>query len=207
MIQAIHPLADEPCGQLPNGCATPRMDLPAKDWTLWELYDRALYENAQIGKSQRCAPNYWYFGKTMLLAQPQVPEGHCTAWCVEHEIKRDRWKRGRHLALAFESAEDVADLTIEAADALAREILGLPKRRSTADAKLRRSLTAMEKTLEKRLDEFDGVTTADDLPPRIGGLIRQLTALKTACLALEKARAKKGNHRVTAVRRRMRDEG
>ena len=183
MIQAIQPDALEPNG------APPRMDLPTRDWALCELYNRALWENSQIGRCRRCAPNYWYFGKVMLLVQSQVADGAWTAWCVEHRIQRDRWKRGRRLALAFASADDFAELTIEAADALAREILGLPKRRSTADARLRRSLTAMQKTLDKRLEEFEGVTRADDLLTRIAELVRQLTALKRAGVALERHRA------------------
>jgi hypothetical protein len=165
------------------------MDQPTREWTLWELYDRALWENSQIGQCRRCAPNYWYFGKAMLLAQAQVPEGQWKAWCVEHQIQPDRWKRGRHLALAFASADDVAELTIEAADALAREILGLPRRRSTADAKLRRSLTAMKETLKNRLDESGSVTRPDGLRSRITRLKHQLTALDHALAALEHRRA------------------
>jgi hypothetical protein len=47
----------------------------------------------------------------------------------------------------------------------------------------------MEKTLKKRLDEFNGVTGAKGLPARIAELMRELTALEHACAALERRRA------------------
>ncbi|HQU44874.1 MAG TPA: hypothetical protein PK867_18815 [Pirellulales bacterium] len=187
MIQAIHADAADRCAATTSdSCQTPRLDEPTGEWTLWQLYDRALWENAQIGQRRRCAPSYWYFGTAMRFVQGQVPGGAWKAWCIEHKIQANRWKRGRHLALAFDSAADVADMTIEAADALACEILGIAKRSSTADTKFRRWLTAMEKALKKRLDEFDCMTRPDGVLVRIAELKRQLTQIEHRCAALEK---------------------
>ena len=161
------------------------MGVPMRDWTLDELYDRADWEDKQIGQCQRCSPRYWYFGKAMLLVQAQVPEGGWKAWCVEKKIQPDRWKRGRLLALAFPSPEAVAHLTVDAAVALARELLGLPPRQTAADTKLRRSLTLMGKMLQKRLDEFARVSSTEGLGWRIADVRWKLNAIEQECLALD----------------------
>jgi hypothetical protein len=186
MIQAVH--ADFPVSLRAAAgdiSAEARMGVPASDWTLDELYVRAEWESKQIGRSEHSSPRYWYFGKAMLLVQKQVVEGGWKAWCVEKRIQPDRWKRGRLLALAFHSPDEVANLTIDAATELARELLGLPRRQTAADAKLRRSLSVMNKSLEKRLDEFAGITNTDGLRPHLAELRRKLAALDHACLTLE----------------------
>ncbi|HQU46324.1 MAG TPA: hypothetical protein PK867_26190 [Pirellulales bacterium] len=185
MIQAVFPGAVETCSAAPDAVSGLRMDLPTDRWTLPELYERAKWEDRQIGHSQRCCPQYWYFGKVLLLVQAQVRDGRWQGWCVENGIQRDRWHCGRLLALAFASPNDVADMTIAEAEALAREILGLPERRSTADAKLRRSLSAMSKSLEERLDEFAEVTNVNGVRVRVAELRRKLNELDAACAALE----------------------
>jgi len=177
----------------PNGGV--RTDVPDDRWTREELSDRARWENDQIGQSRFCAPRYWYLGKILLVVQADVQHGHWEAWCEQHEIQPDRWKCGRVLALAFASADDVARLTVKAAEAAAREILGLEPRQSSADAKLRRWLTAMEKAANVRLDEFDHVTRPDGVRPRIAELKRRLTEIEHRCAALEKRQA-------TAARKR-----
>lgn len=182
MIQAISLDAMETCAAGDQ----PRMDFPTDGWTLYELYHRARWEDQQIGLSQRCCPRYWFFGKVLLLVQAQVAEGGWQAWCAENHIQRDRWHCGRLLALAFEVPDDVAELTIDEAERLAREILGLPERRSTADAKLRRSLSAMKKSLQERLDEFDAVTSTEGLRQCIAEIRQKLTAIEHACIALER---------------------
>ena len=187
MIQAIFPDVVETCAARPDAVRDPRMDFPTDRWTLQELYERAKWEDQQIGHSQRCCPRYWYFGKVLLLVQAQVPEGQWQAWCVENGIQRDRWHCGRLLAKAFGSPYDVAEMIIDEAEALAREILGL-QRRSTADAKLRRSLSAMNKSLAERLDEFAQVTNVEGVRVRLAELRRKLNELDAACAALERRR-------------------
>ncbi|HVA50386.1 MAG TPA: hypothetical protein VNH11_28795 [Pirellulales bacterium] len=184
MIQAISPCTNQICDSAALG--QPRMDFPSEGWTLPELYDRARWEDKEIGHCQRCCPRYWFFGKVLLLVQAQVPEGGWQDWCIENHIQRDRWHCGRLLALAFESPDDVAELTIDEAERLAREILGLPQRRSTADAKLRRWLSAMSKSLQERLDEFGEVTNVKDVRVYVAELRRKLNELDAACAALEK---------------------
>jgi hypothetical protein len=172
MIEALH--ADSFARSGDTSCdsgAAVRTGVPNGDWSLEELYLRAAWEANHIGRSEFCSIRYWNFGKAMLLVQSQVLEG--------------RWKRGRLLALAFSSPDQVANLTINAATELARELLGLPRRRTAADAKLRRSLTLMNKSLQSSLDDFDGVTNADGLRRRIAELARKLSALDRACIALD----------------------
>ncbi|HQU47396.1 MAG TPA: hypothetical protein PK867_31625, partial [Pirellulales bacterium] len=140
-----------------------RTDVPNAGWTREELSDRARWENDQIGQSRYCAPRYWYLGKILLLVQADVQHGHWEAWCEAHEIQPDRWKCGRALAMAFGSADDVARLTVKAAEAAAREILGLEPRQSSADAKLRRWVKSLEKSSQERRDEFPHITRPDGL--------------------------------------------
>jgi hypothetical protein len=166
-----------------------RMGMPEAGWSREELSGRACWENEQIGRSRRCAPQYWYLGKILRLVQDQVQDGHWESWCEEHTIQRNRWQRGRLLAMAFDSPDDVADLTVHAAEALAREALGLPPRQTAADTKLRRWLRSLEKSSQQRLDESSQVARPDGLRPRIAELIRQLTALDHALVALEKRTA------------------
>lgn len=163
-----------------------RMGMPEADWSREELSGRACWENDQIGQSRRCAPRYWFLGKILLLIQDEVEDGHWESWCEEHAVQRNRWQRGRLLAMAFRDSPDAVDgLTVQAAEALAREVLGLPPRQTAADTKLRRWLTSLEKSAQARLDEFDALTRPDGLRPRIAELIRQLTALDQACHVLE----------------------
>jgi hypothetical protein len=192
MIQAIFPKVLETCATTADALGSPRMDSPTDRWTLHELYERAKWEHQQIGHSQRCCPRYWYFGKVLLLVQAQVPDGRWQEWCADNGIQRDRWHCGRLLAKAFASADDVADLILADAEALARDILGLPERRSTADAKLRRSLSAMTKSLQERLDEFESVTRVDGLRSRIAELAHKLAALDRACIALDERLQSRG---------------
>jgi hypothetical protein len=132
-----------------------------------------------------------------LLVQEEVEDGHWESWCEEHTIQRNRWQRGRLLAMAFDSPDEVAGLTVQTAEALARQALGLPQRQTVADTKLRRWLTSLERSSQERLDEFSQVIQPDGLRPRIAELIRQLTVLDQACLALEQRRsAVSKSHRV-----------
>jgi hypothetical protein len=186
MIEALH--ADSFARSGDTSCdsgAAVRTGVPNGDWSLEELYLRAAWEANHIGRSEFCSIRYWNFGKAMLLVQSQVLEGRWKAWCIERKIQPDRWKRGRLLALAFSSPDQVANLTINAATELARELLGLPRRRTAADTKLRRSLTLMNKSLQSSLDDFDGVTSANGLRRRIAELARKLAALDRACIALD----------------------
>ncbi|MGH7135603.1 MAG: hypothetical protein ACREHD_07675 [Pirellulales bacterium] len=197
MIQSIVPDCLRDTSPPAAGSGAPvRMDMPGDGWTLVELFDRATWEAERIGNAPRCAPRYWYFGRTMLFVQKQVADGAWKAWCAAKHIPADRWKRGRLLALAFTAADDVAELTIAAACVLARERLGLPRRRTTADARLRRSLTAMDKSLEKRLGEFGEVSDPTGLGSRVAELRHKLAALDNACAALE------ARHNVLALPRR-----
>jgi hypothetical protein len=162
-----------------------RMDMPDDHWTIAELYGRAAWEVGQIGKSRRCSPRYWYFGKSMLLVQQQVANGGWKAWCAARHIPADRWKRGRLLALAFASPDALADLTIEAATNKARELLGIQRRRTAADARIRRSLVRMRKSLEKHLEGFAQITRAAGLRSQIAAVRQMLVALDNAAAALE----------------------
>lgn len=196
MIQAIHahpfdPLTAAAC----DPCPAVRKGIPSGDWSLEELYDRAEWEAKHIGQSKLCAPRYWNFGKAMLLVQAQVVAGGWKAWCVERSIQPDRWKRGRLLALAFSSPDEVAHLPIEAATDLARELLGLPRRQTAADTRLRRSLTLMKKSLQKGLDEFGSITSTDGLRSRIADVRNKLAALDHACIALERRLQPRGAKR------------
>lgn len=101
-----------------------RMGMPESGWSRDELSGRARWENEHIGQSRYCAPRYWYLGKILLLVQEAVEQGRWKLWCKEHAIHRNRWRRGRLLALAFASPDEVAGLTVQAAEALAREALG-----------------------------------------------------------------------------------
>ncbi|HVA46450.1 MAG TPA: hypothetical protein VNH11_08760 [Pirellulales bacterium] len=203
MIQATD-RHSTPRGATPGACSADiRMDVPADDWTLDELLDRAAWENQQIGKSRRCSPRYWYYGKSLLLAQSQVGKGGWKAYCTEKEVNLDAWKRGRLLALAFPSPDDVADLTVEAATALARELLGLPARQTKADTKLRRALTLMGKSLQKRLDDFPQVSSTDGLCRRIDNVTRLLRTLDQECTALERRLCQKRLRSAVAKPRRV----
>ncbi|HET6884086.1 MAG TPA: hypothetical protein VFI31_28285, partial [Pirellulales bacterium] len=172
-----------------NPCAAPvagvRMDLPSAAWTLEELYARASWENDEIQKCRKHATRYWYLGKVLLFLQDQVAEGRWEAWCEAHRVNRNRWQRGRLLALAFQSAENVADLTVQEAVEQAKEILGIEAGQTAAGAKLRRSLTLFLKSLDKSLSEFDSVKTADAVLPRIADVRQKLAELEHACLALQ----------------------
>jgi hypothetical protein len=166
-----------------------RAGVPDADWTREDLSRRAVWENNQIGQSRYCSPNYWCLGKILLLIQADIKHGHWEAWCEEHKIQPDRWKCGRVLALAFSSPDKVARLPVKAAEAAARELLGPPPRQSTADTKLRRWVTALEESLQNRLDELPEVTRPDGLRPRLGEIRRKLTALDHALVGLEKRTA------------------
>ncbi|MGH7140106.1 MAG: hypothetical protein ACREHD_30575 [Pirellulales bacterium] len=162
-----------------------RMDLPAADWTLEELHARALWENEAIKRAKRHAPRYWYLGKVLLVVQGAIGHGNWKRWCDERHINRNRWQRGRHLAMAFESADDVADMTIEAAHDLACELLGIKRRRTAADARLRRSLVRMRTSLEKQLEAFGAIASAAGLRAQIADVRQMLAALDNAAAAHE----------------------
>ena len=161
------------------------VDLPAADWTLEELHARALWENDAIKQAKRHAPRYWYLGKVLLVVQGEIGHGKWKRWCDERHINRNRWQRGRHLALAFSSAEKVAGMTIEAAHDLACKVLGIERRRSAADARLRRSLLRMRKSLEEHIEGFGAVTSAAGLRSQIADVRQLLAALDNAAAALE----------------------
>lgn len=163
-----------------------RMDLPAADWTLQELHARALWENEAIKQAKRHAPRYWYLGKVLLVVQGEVGHGKWKRWCDERHINRNRWQRGRHLAMAFSSPEKVAGMTIEAAHDLACKVLGIERRRTAADARLRRSLLRMRKSLEKQLEAFGQISSAAGLCSQIAEVRQMLAALENAAAALEK---------------------
>jgi hypothetical protein len=163
-----------------------RMDMPDEGWTLDELYNRVAWEAAQIGKSRRSAPRYWYLGKALRIVRKQVPEGAWKAWCIAHRVL-DAWKRGLLLTEAFVGSPDpVAHLAVGPACDLARERLGRPRRQTAADARLRRSLARMKKSLRERLAEFSSMTGAGGLRRRIAEVREQLDELERACIALEK---------------------
>jgi hypothetical protein len=128
-------------------------------------------------------------GKALRIVRKQVPEGAWKAWCIAHRVL-DAWKRGRLLSEAFvDSPDPVAHLAVEPACDLARERLGLPRRQTAADARLRRSLARMKKSLRDRLAEFSTMTSAGGLRRRIAEVREQLDELERACIALEKRTA------------------
>lgn len=163
--------------------ASVRMGVPNADWSERELYDRARWENQQIRHTRSHAPRYWFLGKVLLALQQQVKPGRWEAWCKKHKIQRDRWKRGRLLALAFDSADQVAELPILAAVDRARERLGLPPRPTSTDGKIRRWLKEANERVRSRLNELPSVASPGDLRPLIAELTCSLVELDRACAA------------------------
>ena len=170
----------------PNAEADVRMGVPGGDWSRDELDARAVWENEQIKPRQRHATHYWFLGKVLLAVGRDFDPAQWRAWREAHQINRTRCERAQLIAQAFRLEQDVANLPVLVAVALARERLGRPPRQTAADARLRRSLSAMNKSLAKRLDEFDRVTDPDGVPPLTAELKRQLTEIEHRCAILEK---------------------
>lgn len=168
-----------------------RQGLPGPDWTRDELFARAVWEYDRIETGETYSPRYWLLGKFLLVVReafgPDLKGWQ--AWRVRAKlINRTRCERSMLLARAFGSPDELERMSVLAALALAAERLGLEPRQTTADARLRRWLTALEKSSRERLDEFSRVTQPDGLRRRIAALIRQLGALDQACATLERRR-------------------
>jgi hypothetical protein len=156
-----------------------REGLPDPDWTRQELCARAVWEYQRIDKGETYSPRYWFLG-TFLR---EVRHGFgldlqgWKDWRLRAKLaNRTRCERSMLMARAFDSPDELEDVPVLAALALAAERLGLEPRQSTAGAKLRRRLTSIAKTLKKCLDEFAEVKSADGLGWRIAE-VRQFAAL------------------------------
>lgn len=169
-----------------------REGLPGPDWTRDELYARAVWEYRRIDKGETNSPLYWLLGKFLREVRKELDVQGWNDWRRQRKLlNRTRCDRSMLIARAFDSREELVQLErlpVLAAVAWAAERLGLKRRQAAAEARLRRSLRAMEETLTKRLGEFGGVTRPDGLRPLIAGVKRQLAALDHALAALERRR-------------------
>jgi hypothetical protein len=166
-----------------------REGLPGPDWTRDELYERAVWEYQQIEKGETNSPLYWRLGRFLLEVRKGFDVQGWNDWRRQRKLlKRTRCERSMLIARGFESPEELEQLEhlpVLAAVALTAEKLGLEPRQTTAEARLRRRLTSMHKTLQKILDEFPGVAKPDGLGWRIAGVMQKLTALDHERRALE----------------------
>src|SRR6185437_80081 len=135
MIRSIHDVRSDSR----NPAANVRMGVPDGDWSRDELDARAVWENGQIKPRQRHAPHYWFLGRVLMVVGEAFESAHWISWRSEHRINRTRCERAQLLARAFGSEDEVADLPVLAAVALACKRLGLEPRQTAADARLRRS--------------------------------------------------------------------
>jgi hypothetical protein len=166
-----------------------RDGLPGPDWSRDELYARAVWEYRRIDKGETHSPRYWFLGKFLRAVREGLDVAGFKQWCRQRKLlNRTRCERSMLIARAFDLPEELQQLEkipVLAAVALAAEKLGLEPRQTSAEARLRRRLTAMYKTLQKMLDEFPGIAKPDGLGWRIASIMQKLTALDHERRALE----------------------
>lgn len=175
-----------------------RTGLPGPDWTRDELYARAVWEYKRIEKGETYAPRYWFLGTFLLQVRKDLDLPAFKQWLVRSKLlNRTRCERAMLVGRGFDSADKVEHLTVLSAVALAAQRLGKKRRQTAADARLRRRLTQIAKTLDKSLDEFTGVSSTDGLGWRIGAVRQKLALLDSERAALEQRLAQ------VAPKRRM----
>lgn len=152
MICAFYSVDDE----IADGDESVRMGVPSGDWSRDELAKRAVLENEAITSRERDASHYWLLGKALLPIRADLADGPWTQWRKENEIERTRAERAMLLARAFHSPEPFADLSIDDASTLARQILGIESRQTPLAAKHRRRLKTMSDTLQASLGDLTG---------------------------------------------------
>jgi hypothetical protein len=163
-----------------------RQGLPGPDWTRDELSARAVWEYGRIERGETYAPRYWFLGTFLLPVRQELDLKAWKHWCRNRELlNRTRCDRSMLIARGFDSPDEVEHIPVLAAAALAAKRLGLGRRQTAADARLRRRLTLMAKTLQKCLDEFTSVTSTDGLDWRIAAVMLNLTSLDVERIALE----------------------
>lgn len=165
-----------------------RQGVPSGDWSHQELYDRAKHENKLIGRHEDCAAHYWYLGKALLLVRRDSDHGRWKRWCAAHHIERSRWARASVLARAFASPDEFAGMSLKAASALARALLGLKPRQTALEARHRRRLHNLQKVLRKSLDELSGaaaLSVRDELLFAVDEAARLLRELHHAYVAAQ----------------------
>ncbi|HEV3339254.1 MAG TPA: hypothetical protein VG125_02820 [Pirellulales bacterium] len=163
-----------------------RQGLPGPDWSRDELYARAVWEYRRIDRGETYSPRYWFLGMFLLAVPKEFELGAWKQWCLRRDLlNRTRCERSMLIARAFNSADEVEHIPVLEAVALAAQRLGLQPRQSAADAKLRRRLTSIGKTLQSCLDEFPAVRSADGLGWRIAGAMQTLRSLDQERIALE----------------------
>lgn len=171
-----------------------RTGIPSVDWSRDELTKRAVMENETITDRQRDASHYWLLGKALLPIRADLADGPWTRWRQENEIERTRADRAMLLASAFDSPEQFANLSIDDASALARQISGIEPRQTPLEAKHRRRLRTMSDTLQASLDDLSGpdaaqVRVRDELLLAVDSAARLLRELRHAYVAAQRKRA------------------
>jgi hypothetical protein len=166
-----------------------RVGLPDPDWTRDELCARAVWEYQRIDKGETYSPRYWFLGTFLREVRHGfgVDLQGWNDWRLRARLaNRTRCERSMLLARAFDSPDELEHVPVLAALALAAERLGLAPRQSTADARLRRRLASLAKTLKKCLDEFAEVKSADGLGWRIAEVRQFAALLNNERIALER---------------------
>lgn len=170
----------------PSDSENIREGLPGPDWTRDELYARAVWEYQRIDRGETYTPRYWFLGRFLLEVRRDFDVKRWKDWLVQSKlVNRTRCERSMLVGRAFDTPDEVERIPVLAAVAVAAQRLGLKPRQTTADARLRRRLTAMDRTLDKSLDDFTGVSSPDGLGRRIAALNQKLALLDTERLALE----------------------
>jgi hypothetical protein len=166
------------------------MGVPGGDWSREELDARAVWEHERIDQSETYSPRYWYLGKALLEVRKDMALPQWKAWRDRRELDRTRCDRALLLARAFASADELQDIPLLEALALANELLGLPPRQTPLDAKFRRWLKLTNTKALERLSESAELAAPDQLRPLIAELVSNLVEIDRACQAAEIARSR-----------------
>lgn len=91
-------------------------DPPDAQWGVADLgrYARAQDEAIAAGE-KALSPIYWRLGLALNLARKQFAHGQWTRYLREHEIDKTRAARARAIHGTFETEQQVAELSVEAA--------------------------------------------------------------------------------------------
>lgn len=200
------PNAADDHDHVPSDSPSIRDGLPSPDWTRDQLYARAIWEYKLIEKGEKCTPRYWSCGQFLLAVRKDFDPERFKEWLRRSELlNRTRCERSMLIGEAFDKPDGLERISVLEAVALAAELLGRKRRQTTADARARRQLTGIAKTLDKVLDGFTSLRTADGLGWRIATVRQKLALVDTERVALEQRLAQVAPKRRRARKAASRD--
>jgi hypothetical protein len=131
------------------------------------LLDRAKWEYERL-KRQHYAPVYWSLGNVLKVVNDALDEHEWSAWRKRHGIDRTKAYRALLFVGAFKSLEEMGDLSIRAAERLAKRRLGYPEPPSDEELRVRRRLgRLLKQTLPDVLSDLAALPATERVLPLI----------------------------------------